>query len=139
MLCVSDGRRTSLRTDSRGKYALPSTVTMSSDSAITVPFQVAVAMACATSPTHGAFRNSPAQRVHLPRLGRPAGTAVPPGDDAQWRRRDAALGALDGRTGLCPGGGDLGGSLLVDARVAPAGATEVSFSAASGLNGVPPG
>src|SRR3954453_11721472 len=41
---VSDGRRTSSRTDSRGKYALPSTVTMSSDSAITVPFQMAVVM-----------------------------------------------------------------------------------------------
>jgi hypothetical protein len=41
---VSDGRSSSSRTDSRGKYAFPSTVTMSSDSAMTVPFQVAVAM-----------------------------------------------------------------------------------------------
>src|SRR5688572_28907125 len=78
MLWVSDGRRTSSRTASRGKYALPSTVTMSSDCAITVPFQVAVVM------TRGcAFRGSPAQGIDGARLRRPARPAVTPGHDAQ--------------------------------------------------------
>src|SRR5829696_4490755 len=105
---------------------------MSSDLAITVTFQEAVVML----PLYA----SPAEGVHLPRLRRPAGPAVPPGDDAQRRGRRPALGALDGVLRVGPRLGDVLGAFLVDRLVAPAGATQVCFSAASRPcgDGVPP-
>src|SRR5687768_3206902 len=105
---------------------------MSSDFAITVPFQEAVVM----PPLYA----SPAQGVHLPRLRRPAGPAVAPGHDAQRRGRRAALGAVDGVLRVGPRFGDLLGAFLVDRLVAPAGTSEVCFSAASRpcADGVPP-
>jgi hypothetical protein len=62
IVCVPDGRSSSSRTESRGKYALPSTVTMSSDSAMTVPFQVAVAMPATTTALNRLFRYSKYRR-----------------------------------------------------------------------------
>src|SRR3954452_829452 len=114
---------------------------MSSDSAITVPFQEAVVMSSSNAGPTAASPASPAQGVHLPRLGRPAGAAVAPGHDAQLGGRAAALGAVDGVGGMGPRVGDVLRPLLVDALVAPAGATEVCFGAASMQrgDGVPPG
>src|SRR5687767_8559137 len=106
---------------------------MSSDVAITVPFQVAVDM----PPLY----LSPAKGVHLPRLRSPAGPAVAPRDDAQRGGRRAALGAVDGVLRVGPRLGDLLGAFLVDRPVAPAGASQVCFSASSRpcRDGVPPG
>ncbi len=56
-VCVDDGRSTSSRTDERGKQALPSTVTTSSDSATTVPFHLAVVVPGSSSA--GRLRGSP--------------------------------------------------------------------------------
>src|SRR5687767_10234944 len=112
---------------------------MSSDSAMTTPFQVAVVMppSCATGADGG---RSPAEGVHLPRLGRAAGPAVAPGDDVQRRGRLAALRAVDCVLRVGPRLGDLLRPLLVDGPVAPARATQMCFCAASRPvgDGVPP-
>src|SRR4051812_37635652 len=114
---------------------------MSSDSATTTPFQVAVAMPVANARRGRPTPGSPAQRVHLPGLGRTAGAAVPPGHDVQRGGGRAALRALDRllRSGPCLA--DLLGPFLVDGLVSPAGAAKMSFGAASSLHddGVPPG
>src|SRR6476659_6566191 len=104
---------------------------MSSDSAITTPFQLAVVMTGANARRRRPTPGSPAQGVHLPRLRRPAGPAVPPRDDAQRGRRAAALGAVDDLLALGPGIGDRLRALLVDRLVAPAGAAQMCFCAAS--------
>src|SRR3954469_4253550 len=113
---------------------------MSSDSAMTTPFQVAVVMSCVNAKRTAGSPRSPAEGVHLPRLRRPACAAVPPRDDAQRRRRRTALGAVDDLLGVGPGVGDRRRPLLVDGLVTPAGAAQVSFCAASmrGGDGVPP-
>src|SRR4051794_8649653 len=100
---------------------------MSSDSAITAPFQVAVVM-----PVANAFRGrptpcSPAQRVHLPGLGRAAGAAVAPRHDAHRSGGRTALRALDRLLRSRPCLADLLRPFLVDGLVAPAGAAQMSF------------
>src|SRR5688572_1726663 len=113
---------------------------MSSDSAITAPFQIAVVMPPCNDGRRTGSPASPAEGVHLPRLGGAAGTAVAPADDAQRRRRRAALGAVDRLLGVGPGLADLLRPLLVDGPVTPAGATQMCFCAASRpcRDGVPP-
>src|SRR3954447_13444860 len=113
---------------------------MSSDSATTVPFQVAVVMSRYSPRLSTGRGRSPAEGVHLAGLRRPAGTAVAPGDDAQRCRRRAALGTVDGLLRVCPRLADLLGAFLVDGLVTPAGAPQMSFGAASGpgSDGVPP-
>src|SRR3954447_18606585 len=113
---------------------------MSSDSATTVPFQVAVVMRRSSPRRATDAGHSPAEGVHLARLRRPAGPAVTPGDDAQRGREGTALGAVDGLLGVCPGLTDLLRPSRVDGLVAPAGAAQMSFGAASGprSDGVPP-
>ena len=83
---------------------------------------------------------SPAEGVHLPRLGGAARAAVTPADDAQRRGRGAALGAVDRLLGVGSSLADLLRPLLVDGPVTPAGATQVCFCAASRPcgDGVPP-
>ena len=62
-----------------------------------------------------------------------------PGDDAQRGGHLAALRALHRLARVLAGISTLPSALLVDARVTPAGATEMGFGAASGnVNGVPP-
>src|SRR5215218_3421844 len=107
---------------------------MSSDSAMTSPFQVAVVMR-RSSPCWRPRAASPAQRVHLPGLRGPAGAAVPPGHDAARRGARAALRALDGLLRAGPRLGDLLRPFLVDGLVSPTGAAQVSFCAASSLHG----
>src|SRR5829696_8410870 len=105
---------------------------MSSDWAMTTPFQVAVVMRrWSPSGAVGGGR-SPAEGVHLPRLRRAAGPAVAPGDDVQRGRGRAALGTVDGLLRVCPRLADLLGPFLVDGLVAPAGAAQMGFGAASG-------
>ena len=132
---------------------MPSTVTMSSDSAITVPFQVAVVMGPSSPsgrPPDQADRGATivllaravtSGGVHLPRLGGAAGPAVAPADDVQRRGRRAAFGAVDRLLRVRPRLGDLLRPLLVDGPVTPTGATQVRFRAASRPcgDGVPPG
>src|SRR3954468_6716900 len=114
---------------------------MSSDSARTVPFQVAVVMRTMVPRVAARCRQSPAQGVDGARLRRPARPAVSPRDDAQRRRRLAALRALHRLGRMGPGGADLLAPLLVDRCVALAWATQMTLSAAStdDGNGVPPG
>src|SRR4051794_10716754 len=113
---------------------------MSSDSAMTTPFQVAVVMD-RWSPDSAGGAASPPQRVHLPRLGRATGAAVPPRHDVQRRGGRAALRALHRLLRAGPRLADLLRPFLVDGLVSPAGATQMSFGAASSLHGdgVPPG
>src|SRR3954463_10313184 len=113
---------------------------MSSDSAMTTPFQVAVVMPRVNAGRTAGSPRSPAEGVHLPRLRRPARAAVPPRDDAQRGGRRATLGAVDDLLSVGTGVGDRRRPLLVDGLVAPAGAAEMSFCAApmSRGGGVPP-
>src|SRR5687768_3873526 len=113
---------------------------MSSDSAMTVPFQVAVVMPPSCAPAATERRESPAEGVHLPRLGRAAGPAVAPRDDVQRCGRLAALGAVDRVLRVRAGLADLLRPLLVEGPVTPAGATQMCFCAASRPvgDGVPP-
>src|SRR3954469_21991637 len=113
---------------------------MSSDSAITAPFQVAVVIPVPNAPGGRPTSRSPTQRVHLPGSGGPAGAAVSPGHDAQRARGLAALGALDGLLRMGARLLDLLGPFLVDLLVAPAGAAQVGFGASSRpvSDGVPP-
>src|SRR4051794_13556410 len=113
---------------------------MSSDSAITLPFQVAVVIS-GESPAAAVYSGSPAQRVGGPGLRGVAGPAVAPRHDPQRLRRLPALGALDGLVPPGAGVADLPRPFLVDGLVALARAAEVGFGASSSLdrNGVPPG
>ena len=74
---------------------------------------------------------SPAQGVGQPGLGGAAGAAVAPREDRQRGGGGAALRAVDRLVRPGAGLGDLTGALLVDLLVAPAGATQVSYGAAS--------
>src|SRR5690242_9925520 len=100
---------------------------MSSDSAMTTPFQIAAVVTCVNAGRGPRSPVLPAEGVHLPRLRGPAGSAVTPRDDVQRGGRGAALGALDGLGALGPRFGDLAGPFLVDALVAAAGATQMGF------------
>src|SRR3954471_14896780 len=120
---------------------------MSSDSAMTVPFQEAVvtepmvprpAASCRTAGCGG--RCSPAQGTDAPGLRSVARSAVRPGHQLQRCRRAAALGALDGLLRPGPRLADLLRALLVDGPVAPAGASQMCFRAVyrPGGDGEPP-
>src|SRR3954453_11006392 len=125
---------------------------MSSDSAMTVPFQEAVvtepmvprpAASCRTAWCGGRgspARCSPAQGTDAPGLRSVARSAVRPGHQLQGCRRAAALGALDGLLRPGPRLADLLRALLVDGPVAPAGASQMCFRAVSrpGGDGEPP-
>jgi hypothetical protein len=83
----------------------------------------------------GSDARSPAERVDQPGLRRAAGPAVAPRDDGQRRRRRPALRAVDRLARSVAGLGELAGPLLVDGLVAPAGAPEMGFGAASTVCG----
>src|SRR4051795_9879825 len=125
---------------------------MSSDSAMTVPFQEAVVTepmvprpAASGRTAWGGgrgspARGSPAQGTDGPGLRAGAPPAVRPGHQLQGCRRAAALGALDGLLRPGPRLADLLRALLVDGPVAPAGASQMCFRAVSrpGGDGEPP-